>query len=986
MRATTICGIWVLLAIAAVHPGYAQQYFFSSYTPKNGLVNNRVSTVFQDSRGRLYVGTYGGLSIYDGTHFINYTAEDGLAMGLINDIVEMGDDSLWIIQNTNTLQCLVHGMLRNIPTADHFCPIINQLIKCSDGYYYAIADDGLFRLQNNRFVRIPLKNARGMETGRYLAHATETHGRLFIVNDPNLENVIPAASMIVYDLRSKKCIVSDSGRSFFYVALSPAKDILVSTRQGIFKLDTATLYKQRIHLLPAGPSYAAAGTGPCKSMYVNSAGNIWVSTDEGIVRIDKQGHVKQFTSWNGLQTNGITCMLEDREKNMWFGSEQNGILKLVNQEVQLYHEYLPGFVTTDIYASPGSDSVWLFDQPHWQLLLLAGNKQQLFHGEGKVPLPRRLLISKKAYLLGIGGVYELRFEGQHFRAVPIYRSSTPMDGYFCFDRNGDLINVSTKLTVIVGKKIFHQDLPTLADQAGIDRDNRIWLITRTNELFVFRLDSLKGDALRLQHHYANVLLKGSPRSLAVDHAGQVWIGTRDNGVFCLGFDHDSIVSRRQVTMLNGLSENFINYLHCDANNTMWACTHTGLDRIRQRDSGFMVENVTPYLEHYETIFKIVSSAGPVQWAIAGGGIMKIALADRSGSRYRPGILFSKVLVADQAVPAVTGGRLSLPYDRNTLSFDVGVPTFVNEGQTRYSYLLEGGRDGKWSPPSTRADINLVNLPPGQYKLRVKAEFLTGRYPLAEAAYPFVIRPPWWQTWWFRIITALAGALVIGLWISHYIRSKLEIQWTRMEKEQAVDKERTRIATDMHDDLGAGLSRIKFLSETIHLKRQRGQPVGEDLSSISRYANEMIDKMGEIVWALNQKNDSLSDLLAYARSYAVDYLLHSGISCAVDTKTDESINRFVSGEFRRNVYLTIKEALHNVVKHAHARQVRICIEAGKDVLMIAITDDGIGFDPDAVRATGNGLSNMQQRIRAIGGQLQIQSCGRTVVQLKVPLPL
>ena len=907
-------------------------------------------------------------------------------MGLINDIVEMGDDSLWIIQNTNTLQCLVHGMLRNVATADHFCPIINQLIKCSDGFYYAIADDGLFRLENDRFVRIPLRNKRGVETGRYLTHAIETHGRLCIVNDPNLENVIPAASMIAYDLHSGKCIVSDSGDSFFYIAQSPAKDLLVSTRQGIRKLDTVALRDQYIRLLPAWRPYDTAMPGPCKSMYVNRTGDLWVSTDKGIFRIDKSGNVQPFTSWNGLQTNGITCMLEDRENNMWFGSEQNGILKLVNQEVQLYHEYLPGFVTADVYASPASDSVWLFDQLHWQLLLLNGNKQRLFHGEGKVPLPRRILMGKKAYLMSAEGIYELQFEGQHFRAIPIYRSSTPMDGYCCFDRNGNLVNVSTKLTVLTGKKVLRRDLPMLADQAGIDAENRIWLITRTNELFVFRLDSSKGDvSLKLQHRYANVLLRGSPRSLAIDHTGQVWIGTRDNGAFCLGFNHDSIVSRRQVTMLNGLSENFINFLHCDATNTMWACTHTGLDRIGLRDGRFMIENITPCLEHYETIYKIVSSAGPVQWAIAGGGIMKIALADRSVSPYRPGILFSRVLVADQAVPAVTGDRLSLPYDRNTLSFDLGVPTFVNEGQTRYSYKLEGGRDRKWSAPSTRADINLVNLPPGQYKLRVKAEFLTGRYPPAEAAYPFVIRPPWWQTWWFRLTAALVGVLLIGLWTSHYIRSKLEIQRTRMEKEQAVDKERTRIATDMHDDLGAGLSRIKFLSETIHLKKHLGQPVVEDLGSISRYANEMIDKMGEIVWALNQKNDSLSDLLAYARSYAVDYLLQNGIGCAVEAEMDERTNQFVSGEFRRNVYLTIKEALHNIVKHANASQVRISIAAGKDLLRIAITDDGIGFDPAVVRATGNGLNNMRERIRAIGGQLQIRSGGKTVVQLSVPLP-
>src|SRR5688572_33192101 len=138
----------------------------------------------------------------------------------------------------------------------------------------------------------------------------------------------------------------------------------------------------------------------------------------------------------------------------------------------------------------------------------------------------------------------------------------------------------------------------------------------------------------------------------------------------------------------------------------------------------------------------------------------------------------------------------------------------------------------------------------------------------------------------------------------------------LEKKQAIQKERTRIATDMHDDLGAGLSRIKFLSETIGIKQQQQQAVEEEISSIRNYSHEMIDKMGEIVWALNEKNDTLSDLLAYTRSYAVEYLSQNGIKSIIE-KPEQFPQTFVSGEFRRNICLTVKEALHNIVKHAQA---------------------------------------------------------------------
>jgi signal transduction histidine kinase len=247
----------------------------------------------------------------------------------------------------------------------------------------------------------------------------------------------------------------------------------------------------------------------------------------------------------------------------------------------------------------------------------------------------------------------------------------------------------------------------------------------------------------------------------------------------------------------------------------------------------------------------------------------------------------------------------------------------------------------------------------------------------------VILPPWWQTWWFRVTLVLAAGGLILLLIRYYIRSKLEIERTRLEKKRAIEKERTRIATDMHDDLGAGLSRIKFLSETIYLKKEMGRPVQDDIRTIGRYAGEMIDKMGEIVWALNEKNDSLNDLLSYTRSYAAEYLMQSGLQCFVESP-GEAPCCMLSGEFRRNVYLTIKEALHNIVKHAQARKVvlRMVIDGH---LIITIEDDGVGLDPDRARPFGNGLHNMQQRIRDIGGHLLINGNAGTRIYLSVPLP-
>src|SRR6516162_9968194 len=171
----------ILLAFSICCDCFSQQYPFVNYTPKDGLVNNGVRFMFQDSRGMLYFSTFGGLSVYDGSRFTNYTKEEGLSTILINDVLEMGDDSLWIVPNSPKLHALVRGKIIDIKTSDGFYPVINKLIKCSDGNYYALADEGLFRFDKNRFTKINLVNLAGNDVGRFFSYAVEINGHLFIL-------------------------------------------------------------------------------------------------------------------------------------------------------------------------------------------------------------------------------------------------------------------------------------------------------------------------------------------------------------------------------------------------------------------------------------------------------------------------------------------------------------------------------------------------------------------------------------------------------------------------------------------------------------------------------------------------------------------------------------------------------------------------------------------------------------------------------------
>jgi signal transduction histidine kinase len=197
-----------------------------------------------------------------------------------------------------------------------------------------------------------------------------------------------------------------------------------------------------------------------------------------------------------------------------------------------------------------------------------------------------------------------------------------------------------------------------------------------------------------------------------------------------------------------------------------------------------------------------------------------------------------------------------------------------------------------------------------------------------------------------------------------------------------EKERTRIAQEIHDDIGAGLTNIRLLSE-IAKGKNVALPMGE-IDKISSSASELIENMNEIIWSINSKNDTLSNLIAYIRRYVVSYF-EINEAIVVKTQIPEIIpTKQVSGEFRRSVFLTIKEALHNIMKHADATMVNLNMSISDQKLFITIMDNGKGIDTGVKRAFSNGLKNMKERIENLGGQFLIQGHRGTIITMELPI--
>jgi signal transduction histidine kinase/ligand-binding sensor domain-containing protein len=967
----------------------AQQFPFVYYTPKDGLVNSRVRSIKQDSKGRMYFITFGGLSVYDGVIFKNYNQHDGLANELVNDVIEISPDSILVATNAELLNTLVRGKIGRYQTVDSFYPVINRFIRGMDGFLYAVADDGLYKLAENKFTKIPLVDDQGIDIGHNLDRITEWNHYFFIIP----WSFFQKEKLIIYDNLKQTVTGSITDKRIITTSITPQGDLWLSTENGIEKLDGHALQKGKIELSPI-PSNKKVGEWKGAFIYFDVNGNTWFYFQNEVLHLAPSGEEQFFSIAQGLKTSNLSDLFVDREGNTWLASDGNGVVKLPGTNVQILGDLVPGTrnVITVLYSQ--SDTTWVFNKTDNSFYQIHNNHLTVFSLRTKsFNVANMYIRGETLYFIADNKVYSIEHKNDPLSySHPILRfpneTSLLEIGATEVDPNGVIIqyireNDSTFFLVALenNRELMRYKLSFALDQITFDSEGTLWLPTRDHHLLTFSLHpESPAQYLQLQHDYAKDIEGIGPRSIAVDQTGNVWIGTRYNGIFVLQFENHLLKSKIQLTTLQGLTDNFHYYLYCDTDNNIWAGSQTGLDKISNKNGEYIIDNITKSKNIFQGIYKIINKEDDVIWALTSNGeIIKVSLVPAVNVPVTPSFFITSLAVNDSLF---NENETVFTYDQNNFFFRVASPSFIDEKSIRYSYRLKGSGQNKWSEPSNNALFNFINLAPGSYELNVKADFPGALYPTQTLKYAFMIQPPYWRMWWFRLLIAIFILSFLAIAIRYYLAKKLEKQRLILEGKQAMEKERTRIATDMHDDLGAGLTRIKFLSETIGLKKQLRLPVEEEIQSIRTYAHEMIDKMGEIVWALNEKNDSLNDLIGYTRSYAVQYLSENGLKSIVNTPEDLP-DMAVNGEFRRNIFLSVKEALHNIIKHAQANQVILHFEISKE-LVILIKDDGIGYDPQNIRPYSNGLLNMHKRMTEIGGKMEIMSEQGTSIKFSVPL--
>jgi signal transduction histidine kinase len=467
---------------------------------------------------------------------------------------------------------------------------------------------------------------------------------------------------------------------------------------------------------------------------------------------------------------------------------------------------------------------------------------------------------------------------------------------------------------------------------------------------------------------------GGVNDIHLDRAGRLWLASSMSGI--LRIDDSNAVRPlfHRYTTAQGLTSDVAEVLTEDARGRIYVGTGRGLDRLNPDTGRIQHFTTADGLAPGRFLAAFCDQKGTL-WFGTTKGLSRFA-PGRDQPVVPPRIVINNVSVAGsgRSVSALGESDVFVPDlrpDQNQLQFDFAALNFAVGQTLSYQYKLEGASTADWSAPYDQRTINYANLTPGKYKFSVRAVNWDGIASPKLATVTFTILPHIWQRWWFVSLIILAIAL--GAYAAYRYRIQRIVE---------VANVRASIAADLHDDIGANLTRIAILSEVA--RRQLGGD-GEEgpISSIARISRESVASMSDIVWAINPDRDRLVDLVRRMRRHAEDVFASGNATLAFSASaTDENLK--LGAVLRRDLFLVYKEAINNAARHSASSRLEIELRMEGPWLLMRVADNGSGFDP-AAESIGQGLASMQRRARKMGALLDIDSHRGlgTTVRLRVP---
>jgi ligand-binding sensor domain-containing protein/signal transduction histidine kinase len=487
----------------------------------------------------------------------------------------------------------------------------------------------------------------------------------------------------------------------------------------------------------------------------------------------------------------------------------------------------------------------------------------------------------------------------------------------------------------------------------IDNIANFWVGTYGGGLNKFDEKTGKFDVVFPDPQYSQAALNDKILSLSESPDNNLWIGTSGGGLNRFNTTTNSL---QNFSFAQGLSSAVVYGILNDNKSNLWLSTDDGIflfDTATERFTQFGIDDGVQSLEFSGGAY-FKDSDGMMYF----GGINGLNYFHPDSitiNQYLPAIVISDIKVMGVRVKGEPN-ELILSHDQNFVSIEFSALDFSIPKQNKYSYMLKGFQESWISTDGSSRTATYTNLPSGEFTFLVKGTNEDGIWNETPASIKIIISPPFWQTWWFSTLVVVIVAFFIYYFGTIRVKSQLDIE-----------KLKLKIASDLHDNIGAGLTEISILSEVA--ERSEGHSstlVKKDLQKISETARQLVDSMSDIVWVVNPQRDSLHDLIVKLKDSYNEFFSSIGISFQVNN-IEKSDDIKLPMEYKQNLLLMFKEAINNAIKHSGCKKLVLEAFYKNDIIEIILKDDGAGFDLNKVKF-GNGIRNMENRANKIKGKL------------------
>jgi ligand-binding sensor domain-containing protein/signal transduction histidine kinase len=904
-----------------------------------------------------------------------------------------------------------------------------SVIQTRDGYLWLGTLNGLVRFDGNRFTIFDENNTPGLKSERIVFLFEDSHTNFWVGMDMASVVLVKNGNVKSFDLghaghegRILYAYEDVTGTVWFYTADGHAsryekgkmetdpslvsvelvfratRSLVPSQSGGFWLLQNGRVQKwtgnQMQHDLGACPWGAnSIVTSACE----DREGNLIVGTlGEGVFWYDAGGKYRRISTDQGLSHPAVLSLCMDREGNLWVGTDGGGLDRIKRKVFDTpteHHSWVVQSISGDV-----SGGLWTAFNAHGVSYWITNSVQDF--GVGRGSNAWAVLVDRKQHVwVGTRGEGLFQFQADHFQPAPGAETLGPQIFALFDDHQGQLWAGTTNgLARWNGSdwKIYTTPNGLAVRAIAEDAEGNLWIGTESRGLYLFKAGKL------IAYQATEGGLAGNDIScLYVDKDGVLWIGTVGHGLarFYRG-------KWTRYSTSDGLVSNSISYIIEDDEGYLWIGSNAGLMRLQKKLLNDFAGGTARFLScrtygEADGLPTRECSAGSQPaacrtpegqlWFPTTKGLVSVNPAELKPNRQPPVVLIESVLVEGREqktnrLGSAWNQSILVPPGYERLEIHYTGLNFTAPNAVRFKYRLEG-HETAWTEAGETRVAYYSNLAPGHYYFHVIASNEDGVPNEAGCVLEITVQPQFWQTGWFlaALIACFLG-LVVAV-VRYLSTQKLHRQLLALKQQEALEKERSRIARDLHDQLGANLTQVALLGEMAESDKNSPAEIESHAQQISQTARETTRALDEIVWAVNPSNDTLDGLVNYACKYAQEYLTLAGLRYRAEVPSQLPAIP-IPPEVRHNVFLAFKEAVNNVVKHAQASEVwiRLRLQSGNFVLSIEDNGRGLGgLDARAVQ-TRNGLRNMRKRMEDIGGQFETGAAAEqgTIIRLTVPV--